>query len=521
MKMKKVRYMKGAMAIVLALQVAAFAVAGEKVETPSPASIELLKARALWFHSGNGAGLTLDQLENFGSLNAAYNHTTGPFKRVQEGVKVSHLGISTEGGVKLGEGYAWGEFGYDNVTDKETRYNTAMLNPFRGVPYFPVDPNVSDWKKQYYDLRMKAASKPLFGRYLLGIQAEYRTHTGAKQVDPRSEPTYYAVNVKPGIAASFGSHRVGINMEYENAIQEGRHTNSNSQLHQDVFVMKGLGNHYTAVIGGLQSLGAFQYTSNKLGGELQYGLRFSGVNLLLNGGYTFRVEDAIRDISKPRKEGTFRDESLYANLAAVIEGADMHRVNLSYRKDNQSGIEYVQVLDQTYEVQQWVDLYSSIRSTYARDDFGLSYDFYRGAAHEYRWKAGATVNYRSNDDRYIMPASSMKIQNLYLGVNGKVNIAAGRLSKFMLGADFLYKKNLNGEYLYGGADPESIVITEFMIPDVAYLKQDYYKIGGSATFVTGIAPKAGLYVSAVADYYKPVDGDDHRFTTTLGLGFTF
>ena len=73
-------------------------------------------------------------------------------------------------------------------------------------------------------------------------------------------------------------------MEYENAIQDGRHTNSNSQVNQDVFVMKGLGNHYTAVIGGLQSLGAFQYTSNKLGGELQYGLRFSGLNLLLNGG---------------------------------------------------------------------------------------------------------------------------------------------------------------------------------------------------------------------------------------------
>ena len=121
MKMKKVRYMKGALAIVLALQVAAFAVAGEKGETPTPASIELLKARSLWFHSGNGAGLTFDQLENFGSLNAAYNHTTGQFKRVQEGVKVSHLGISTEGGVKLGEGYAWGEFGYNNVTNRETR----------------------------------------------------------------------------------------------------------------------------------------------------------------------------------------------------------------------------------------------------------------------------------------------------------------------------------------------------------------------------------------------------------------
>lgn len=519
--MKIVRYIKGAIGIVLALQVTSYAAAGEKEGAPSPLSIELLKARSLWFHSGNGAGLAFDKLDNFGSLKAAYKITNGDFKRIQEGMKESHLGIVTEGGVRLGEGYAWGEFGYDNITIRDSRYNTAMLDPFRGIPYYPVDPNMSDWKKQYYNLRMKAASKPLFDKYLVGIQAEYRTHTGAKQVDPRSEPTYYSVNVKPGIATFFGEHRVGINFEYENMIQEGRHTNSNSQVNQDVFVMKGLGNHYTAVIGGLQSLGAFKYTSNKVGGELQYSYRLSEMSFLLNGGYSYRVEDVIRDIGKPRKEGTLVDKSLYANVAAVCEGADMHRVDLSYRRDRVSGIEYVQVLDQTYEVQQWIDLYSSVRSTYAQNDLALGYDFYRGAACEYRWKAGLTANYRLNDDIYIMPESQMKIENLYVGVNGKMNFATGRSSRLVVGADVIYKSTLNGEYVYGGAEPESIVITEFMMPDFAYLKQDYYKIGGNASCFTGVGERTGAFLNATADYYKPVDGDDYRFMATIGLGFTF
>ncbi len=132
---------------------------------------------------------------------------------------------------------------------------------------------------------MKVSSKPLYERYLLGIQAEYKAETGAKQMDPpRSELFRYSIHVKPGIAAIMGSHRVGgLSLEYENMIQEtrGGHSNSDDQVNQNVFVMRGgLGNHYTAVIGGLQSLGSFIYDANKVGAGLQYGwqqqaLRFS------------------------------------------------------------------------------------------------------------------------------------------------------------------------------------------------------------------------------------------------------
>lgn len=524
MKMRKVKYMKGAWSIILALLLAQVATAQTKTEQNSPVSIEMLKAKSLWFNSGNGAGLILDNLRSFSFLEAGYTTTNGDFKLNQQGEKESVLGIVTEGGQKIGDAYAWGSFSYDNITTRDSRFNTAMLDPFRGVPFYPVDPNLSDWKKQEYNLKMKVASKPLWDRYIFGVQGLYNTQTGAKQIDPRSEIYYYSINVKPGVAAFFGNHQVGLNLEYENMIQETRgHTNSNSQVDQNVFVMKGLGNHYTSVIGGLQSLKSFVYNANKVGGEFQYSYDMSDVRFFLNGGYTYRVEDVISDVTKPKKEGTLKESAMYANFAAVAQDENLHRLDVSFRSDRVKGIEYVQVLDLTYEVQQWVDVYSSIRSTYDQDDIRLSYDFYRGAGHEYSWKAGLFANYRLNDDLYIMPRSRLRVKNLYMGANGKVNIAAGTNGKLVLGADFIYKNNIDDVFRYRGADPASIVITQFMTPDFEYLKQNYYKIGGAASYFTTIGQtrKNGMFLKVAADYYKPTEGEGNRVQATFGVGFTF
>lgn len=522
--MSKVKYIYRAWAILLVLFVANVAIAQQKSTPNSPASIEYLKARSLWFYSGNGAGLVLDKLNNFSFLEATYSSLSGDFKRVQQGDKESTLSVVTEGGQKLGKAYAWGQFSYNNETVRDSRFNTAMLDPFRGVPYYPVDPNISDWKKQNYNLQMSVASKPLWDRYILGIQAKYNAYTGAKQVDPRSEQYIYSINIKPGIAASWGNHQVGVNVEYENMIQETRkHTNSNSQVDQNVYVMKGLGHNYTSVIGGLQSLGSFLYNANKVGAEIQYSYSLCDIKFLVNGGYYMRAEDVIRDITKPRKEGSLIENGAYAKLSALLENENLHRVDLSYKRENLKGIEYVQVLDTRYEVQQWVDLYSSVRSTYNYDQIGLSYDFYRGSDNEYKWKGGLFTDYRLNFDRYHMPASRMLIENLFLGIDGKVNLPVALNSRFLLGGEFVYKYNVNGFYKYGGPEPTDDVITKFMEPDFNYLKESYYKIGANLSFYTvvGKSQKNGLFFRASGDYYKPKTLSGSRVFATFGVGLTF
>jgi hypothetical protein len=524
MNKRNIQYIKGLLLAVVALQLAPFIKAQEKSNLISPLTIELSKARSTWLESDNGAGIGLDSLGKFGLIDLAYNTTNGSFKRVQQGEKEKLLDVFTEGGQKIGNTYAWGRFAYTNETQRDTRFNTAMLDPYRGVPYYPVDPNVSDWKKQHYNLQMKISSSPLLGRYYVGIQAEYKAETGAKQMDPRSEVYLYAINVKPGIAANFGSHRVGLNLVYENLIQETRaHSNSDTQVNQNVFVMKGLGNHYTAVIGGLQSLGSFVYDGNKVGGGLQYNWHQQAFRVFAEGGYSFRVEEAVRDITKPRKEGTISQQEYYAHVALLHEGVNLNRIDFSYSSNTINGIEFVQVLDNTYEVQQWVDLYSNIRSTFSYDAYRLSYDFFRNITQEYSWKAGLYALYTVKDDTYILPASHLKISDFYLGADATFNLPSKGNSRWALGADVVLKMNQEGDYQYGGADPTSIVITEFMNADVDYLTQDYYKVGANISYFTGLFDQkgGGAYVRLAADYYKPTEGDDKRVITRLGVGLTF
>lgn len=489
----------------------------------SPASIELLKAKSLWFNTNNGAGLTLDKMYNYNNLLFNYNLKNGDFKSKSDGTDERLFGVSTEGALKLGGGYVWGRFSYNNERQNGTLFNTTMLDPGRGISYYVADKNLSDWVKQDYNLYMKAASKPLWDKFVFGIEAQYNTKTGAKQIDPRSETDFYTINVKPGVVATFNNHSVGINFDYERLNQESSTTNSNGQANQDVFVMKGLGFGYAAVVGGLQSLGKFVYNGNKVGGAFQYSFAGESLQLLFNGKYSYRVEDVISAPTKPKKEGSIKENNYEANLQLIATGNNLSKAELSYSNNKISGIEYVQILDNTFEVQSWVTTYKSIRSTFALNDLGLKYDFFKGNNFEYKWRAGFNANYRKSDDIYIMPASDMKIEEFIIGINAKVNMNFRKSGRILAGASFNYKNNLDGSYNYGGPNPDSPVVKDFMTPDFQYLKMSYYKIGGELSYFTNISKSgnSGMFVKAAVDYYKPVDGNDFRMLTNFGVGFTF
>lgn len=361
--MRKLKYIYLAGTVVLTLLLSVNAAAQSKKENiTSPAALELLKAKALWFNSNNGAGLTLDRMTDFNNLNVNYRLKNGNFKRVYEGERERVAGVSTEGGLNLGGGYVWGEFGFNNEKQVGTIYNTTMLDPDRGNPYYAVDKNLSDWVKQDYNLHMKASSKPFWESLLLGIEAQYVTKTGAKQIDPRSETDFYTLEVKPALVTTFGNHAAGLNLVYKKINQESSTTNSNSQQNQDVFVMKGLGNFYSAVVGGLQSLKKFVYNGNKIGGGVQYSFTGESFNLLFDGSYSFMVEDVISDQTKPKKEGTIKEDNYGAKLQFVTTGDNVSKAELSYSDNSINGIEYVQVLDNTFDIQRWVTMYKSIRS---------------------------------------------------------------------------------------------------------------------------------------------------------------
>ncbi len=521
MTMKQIKNIFCAGALLVSLLTFQGATAQVKDKVNNAASFELMNARSVWFNSENGAGIYLDKLNDFTKINLNYDVKNGTYKLNQSGKNESSLGITTEGGQKLNNGYAWGKFSFNNDFLKGTRFNTQMLDPSRGVPYYVADPNLSDWKKQYYKLEMSLASKPLWNFLHAGIKAEYVSKSGAKQVDPRSVVYYYHINVKPGLVATFGNHSVGLNAVYQNLSQTSSTTNSDSEVNQNVYVLKGLGNNYIATVGGLQSLGMFLYKGNTLGGALQYSYIFPLAKIFFEGTYDYKVEDVISAPTKPKKEGTVSERVIGANVALVVEeGSDFGRLNLSFKDSKTNGIEYVQVLDNTYEVQRWVDIYSSIRSTYNYREMAANFDFFRKSVTDYKWRAGVNTKYTSNDDLYIMPESKMKIENMYVGGNIRFNMPLGKSTALLIGAELTYKYNYNGKYSYNGAEPQSVIITEFMTPDFAFMKTSYKRLGGNIALETKLG-RTRMSLNANILYYDPMNLEKSRVHSQLGLGFNF
>ena len=87
-----------------------------------------------------------------------------------------------------------------------------------------------------------------------------------------------------------------------------------------------------------------------------------------------------------------------------------------------------------------------------------------------------------------------------------------------------YKKNLSGEYRYGGSHPEYISVTELETSDANYLNCDFYRIGGSLTYSQLIKAdaKTNFFVKASYDHVGTSDFDyNQRNQLSISAGCNF
>lgn len=488
------------------------------------ANIELTKAKSLWFNTGNAAGLSLTPLQNFNEVSAGYDHKSGNFTYAQNG-RENNAVVNTNGALDLGGVMLWGNFTYKNINTSDACYNTLLGNPLRDMPYTLADTVQSSWKKQEYMLNMKAGFPVLWNLLRFGCEIDYVTSTAAKQNDPRSTDYYMTVAVRPGMAFRVNdNHNIGLNFIYENSYERTSPTNSDDQNNQLVYLMRGLGNCINEIVGGLGGVGTFFYKGNVVGGAAQYsydsGKAFS---LLADFKYTFRVEDAFQSPSKPESMGTIKQNVYNGNIQLLLERPRLtHKAVLNYLNKISDGIEYIQVVDNTYEVQEWVTLAQYIRSSYTYESFGLDYDLFVNAARGYSWRVGAKVLYSDRYDEYYLPHSDLKAENVYFELNAKKNFAVSRKSSLLAGVGAGYNSNIDGYYNYTGSSANTPIVKKMFYNDIAFLSSDYYQLRAEAKFSTLVTSRTSLFVGANVQYAKP-DNEmfDHRVGAFCSFGINF
>jgi len=486
----------------------------------TPAAFELMKERNLWRQSENAAGLLLNNPYQYSELKAGYNWSKGNFHRPQQGDGNHDLVFGAEGGVLLKKIYVWGEFGYSRESLKDVNFKQSIIDPYRGMPYYVTDLNTSDWENQFYDMRFKV-SLPVGQKWLLGLDGKYSVAQGAKQRDIRTTNLYYRLDVKPAMVYSFNnSHHVGLVLEYMNLKEEANPDMANTDDYQAYYELYGLGTAVEKVGSGR----TVNYMGNSVGAGLQYGYQEGAVNLLLNGNYSYKVEDAEFSFDRPEKFGTAKEKLWLGKLLFQLRGTKYsHHIEASYRNSGIDGIQYIQ---QNTSSEGWQTLHSNIRSTYKTQLAGLDYSFIANRGNEYRWRLDVGAQYDNEKGEYLIPYSVKRAENLLFSVNGKVNIAlSDRLAeRLLIAAKVMYKHNLSGSYSYNGSNPDYAVVTDFEQTDLNYLTSAFYDLSGNVTYSRKIKPlqPANLYVKGMVDYRKTNDFDfGDRTTISFALGCNF
>lgn len=490
----------------------------------SPAAMEQLKAKRLWFHSQNAAGMAFDDVQNYSNVILGYDLQDGNYCRPQEGQKETAVGVSSEGFINLKSAYVWGAFNFtqENLTD--AGYNASITDPFRGMPYYIADQHLSKWRNQYYDLKFRAAT-PLFGNHwTLGIEGNYVATLAAKQRDPRVDTRFYTLELTPGVAYKVNdSHKFGANFKYSSIKEDSRMNNVNAYVDQDFYILYGLGTAVKKIGSGATT----NYVGDRFGGAFQYNFSTSSFNLLLEGGYDVKAETVQQSYTTPQKIAGVKDKNIHASLTTVHEGKNYtNYAKAVYANRNIDGIQYISQRDNSEAQNGWVDLHHNIRSTYRTQTASFNYALSKNRGAEYNWKVEVDVNYTKQDDEYLMPNSVQNAQNLSFGLGGKKNFILGNSlnRRLLIDIHAAYNNNLKGEYIYGGSHADYLTVTELQQGLTNYYTSDYYRIGGSVTYSQQIKEdkRMNLFAKAAFDRVSTSDYDyDGRTYLSISIGCNF
>jgi len=517
--MKNIRYYKNIACLLIAAIAIANTMQAQEVET-SPAAFELMKTKNLWNQSSNAGGILLDNPIQYSAFDVTYNSIDGNFHRPQQGEKENNINLLAEGGVNVNNMYIWGNFEFKKENIKDANFNSSIIDPYRGMPYYTADMNSSNWDNQFYKMEFKAAL-PLSGSLSVGIDGVYKVAQASKQRDPRTKNHFYSLDLKPGIVFSPSkAHNIGLNLEYSNLKENSSPDLAITGNYQIYYELYGLG---TAIenIGTGRTVNS---VGDKVGANFQYNFRGDAINLLLSSGYSYKVEEAEFSFTSPEKFGTASEKVCDTKLILDLSGDKFsHHFQAGYTIGNVDGIQYVK---QNTPNQGWQILHSNIRSTYKTDVASFDYTLFANRGAEYKWKAGAGMHYIKKNDEYILPYSYKNAENLLFCVNGKALVfSSDKLSRrLLIGLEAGLNSNLSGAYSYTGNHADYIIVTEFETNDLNYLISDFYFFGGDITYSQQIKESiaSSLYIKGGFNY-KKADSDkfDNRSFVQVSIGYNY
>ena len=183
---------------------------------------------SLWLGSSSAAGLAFRPYRIFNTLDLNYNGEYGEYRALGEGKSSTEVSLDTEGAAYLGKFLVTGDFSFKNTFDQDALYNVLLYELEDNMPYYPMDSKSSGWKRQSYELGAGLTSPVLWDKASFGIDLEYYTKVGAKQLDPRTETYKYGLQLRPSVTVRLGESLLGLSVLYTDGFEMSEPSNNNT-----------------------------------------------------------------------------------------------------------------------------------------------------------------------------------------------------------------------------------------------------------------------------------------------------
>lgn len=242
-------------------------------EIKDRAEYNLNQKRALWYNSGNAAGLARDEMLLWRDVSLGYDLQTGNF--------TDSWGARTISGFNLGgdmlmdiEGFtvaAKVSLSRDRL--RKCNYNTSLYEVTWDMPFFLAQ-NTSEsfsWRHNEADIEVSAAAPLMLdGQLSVGMTLHTQGRSAVKSVDPRSRYGSFDMELAPSATYLIDDDNlVGMTLRYRFNPSKTTLT-SDSESPVRLAFMKGLGDSTPRWVSGAIGAERLDYISNRFGVDLQY-----------------------------------------------------------------------------------------------------------------------------------------------------------------------------------------------------------------------------------------------------------
>ncbi len=488
--------------------------------------LELYKQSNLWLGTLNSAGNNLYPFLNYTDVSGGYTHTQGTFRQQQEGTKNNGFLFLAEGATDLKGAYLWGKFSLETEKKRNSRFNSSIIDPFRGMPFIIADGKSSDWRLQYYNLETKIAFPKLSDKLYTGLGVNYNVSTGAKQLDPRPLNRYYSLELSPSlIYAINANHKLGGVFYYKNMHETSNIDFKNAYQDATFYYLEGLG-AFTETTGNSRKR---DYRGNSFGGEMQYSVSYDYLNFMLSGGYIYDRENVIDGGGQIVNTSQALRDNYWGSMALNIERNGLkHSVMAELTHQNINGIFYDKVKDPNDPVVGQIVLYKKTRSEYKTTNYSLSYNLFKLNETGYLWNVGANLRHSDLKDTYLLPqpnvdVSTQSISRYDVAVHGKYNFNRNMPwhGQLLISSSVQYSLSNKGELNYGGGQEDHTVFKDLLYQDFLFLNKNYWKFNGEIKYTVplSISNKSVNAYSKINAFLIPDTNLGKQSSVTITLGF--